>query len=73
MQVQVNSAAALPTKCCRLSPLMILPSVPPLQALHNENQSLKAEIENLQAQISDQVSEVFLFRERLLPSLLPSV
>lgn len=27
-----------------------------LQALHNDNMSLKAEIQNLQAQISDQVS-----------------
>lgn len=30
-------------------------SVSPLQALHNENMSLKAEVQNLQAQISDQV------------------
>lgn len=29
-----------------------------LQALHNDNMSLKAEIQNLQAQISDQVSYV---------------
>lgn len=28
------------------------------QALHNENVSLKAEIQNLQAQISDQVRDI---------------
>lgn len=31
----------------------------PLQALHNENLSLKADVQNLQAQISEQVSERF--------------
>uniref|UniRef100_A0A669CPH4 Kinectin 1 n=1 Tax=Oreochromis niloticus TaxID=8128 RepID=A0A669CPH4_ORENI len=36
-----------------------------MQALHNENMSLKAEIQNLQAQISDQVScFAFLVREK---------
>lgn len=30
----------------------------PRQALHNENVSLKAEIQNLQAQISDQVRDL---------------
>lgn len=38
----------------RLFPVFLFP----LQALHNENMSLKAELQNLQAQISDQVSYV---------------
>lgn len=55
MQVQSTARRLYGTNVA-VPPLIFLLSVPPPQALHNENVSLKAEIENLQAQISDQVS-----------------
>lgn len=61
MQVQSTTRRLHGTNVA-IPPLMLLLSVPSLQALHNENVSLKAEIQNLQAQISDQVSERIIFK-----------